>query len=125
MPDNRPVRGTTELSRAFAQSGKGLTADIKSRLRYFALPVERDAEGSLGALGAGREWSQQRRGANSQVVYVAPVPRGTRNPSRKRRNFANRMLLRAMIPALERNRRQIEKNIDGLVARMQRRWERG
>lgn len=120
-----PVKGIAELDRAFQRAGAGLHDDIKDRLRYFAAPVKRDAELLSAGAGVGIDWSRMRVGAGRRLVYVAPVQRGTNIPSRKRRNFARYLLSRAMEPALNRNRRQIEAQFDELLARIERRFNRG
>lgn len=122
---SKPVRGVEELNRAFALAGTSVRKEIKSRLRYYAEPVRRDAQ-TLGlSIGAGAEWSQMRTGATRTMGYVAPVKRGTKIESRKRRKFATRLLSRAMVPALNRNRVSIGNKFDAFLQRVTRQFGRG
>lgn len=122
-----PVIGSEELRRALVAAGSSFNHDIRQRLRYFAQPVAHDAErlavGRIRRIGP--QWARMRTGATGQTAYVAPVMRGTRVVPRKRPKFARLLLTRSMEPALEINRDQVEKSIDGLLARMERRFENG
>jgi hypothetical protein len=121
----QPVAGIDSLNRAFGLAGKGMSNDLKTRLRHFARPVELGAEVRAIAMGTGRPWSQMRTGANRQLVYVAPEKRGTKILARRRPRFAVRLLEKSMVPALNASREQIVRDIDGLVERMERRYLRG
>lgn len=125
MARSTPVRGITELNRAFALAGASFHKEKNLRLRGLARPVERDAETLALSQHVGTAWSQMRIGANPTMVYVAPEKRGTRIRYRKRRNFADFLIRRAMAPALDRNRAAINKGLDELVERLARRWNRG
>lgn len=119
-----PVRGVNELNRAFAVAGTTVRKEIKTRLRFYAEPVRRDAETSARAIGAGPEWSRMRTGATPNMGYVAPLKRGTRVIPRRRPRFAIRLLNRAMIPALNKNRNSIGVKFDQFLARMTRQFGR-
>jgi hypothetical protein len=120
-----PVRGVAELNRAFALAGADVRKEIKTRLRFYAQPVAEDAALLGVAIGAGAEWSQTRTGATSRMGYVAPVQRGTPIPARKRPQFARRLLTRAYIPALNKNRTAIGNKFDAFLARVTRNFGRG
>ena len=120
-----PVKGIADLDRAFQRAGDTLHHEIKDRLRYYAQPVSRTAESLSLTAGVSREWSQMRVGVTRRLVYVAPMQRGTKVLNRKRRNFARFLLSRALEPALNRHRHQIEDQFDDLLARIERRFNRG
>jgi hypothetical protein len=122
-----PVKGLPELNAALGRCGKFMDKELQLRLRGYARPVQRDAS-TLAVIQIPRmtvPWSRMRVGANAKMVYVAPEQRGTRIVPRRRPKFARKLLSEAMIPALEHNRAEIEKNIDALVGRMEREYDRG
>lgn len=121
----QPVRGVETLNRAFTQASSRMLKDLPRVLAATATPIELTAEALGTSIGAGREWSQMRKGAGRTLVYVAPQQRGTRVPSRKRPKFALRLLRRAMVPALDANREQVGRSIDELVARIASQFNRG
>lgn len=120
-----PVRGVDELNKAFGFASKQLRRDLPSVLKAKVRPIEQGAEVNAQAIGAGVQWSQMRTAATRHGVYIAPQQRGTRIASRKRPKFGPRLLNRAMIPALERNRSTVGKAIDDLVALIVRKANRG
>ena len=120
-----PVKGIDALNRAFATAGADMQRELKTRLAGYAEPVRRDAEVLAMGIEAGVTWSRMRKGASRTMVYVAPVARGTRLVSRKRPNFARRLLGRAMEPALEANRHEIEAKVDAFLLRLERKFNRG
>lgn len=119
------VIGAAELDKAFQRAGATMQRELDNRLRFYAQPVVADAEALALASGAGPAWSDMRVGASRRLVYVAPVKRGTRIESLKRPKFARRLLSRAMEPALNRNRANIERQFDELLARIERGFHRG
>lgn len=126
-----PVIGAEELRRAFIAAGGLFNAEMRNHIRYFATPVARDAEILARATipNIGVAWAQMRTGATGgkgtvPMVYVAPVQRGTRIRGKRRPKFADLLLRRAMQPALERNRARILSDIDALLARLERKFNR-
>lgn len=119
------VIGAKELQRAFDFAGTEMRRNIKQSIRGYAQPVARDASGIALSIGTGTSWSRMRVGSTPQMSYVAPVNRGTKILSRKRRNFAKRVIDRAMIPALERNAPRIVEQFNALVGRVERSFYRG
>jgi hypothetical protein len=121
------VEGLSGLLRAFAAADKTLRDDLKDALQEAAAPVRRAAQSKAVSLGAGTDWSRMRVGAYSSVVYVAPVERGVqgRGNQRKRRpKFGTRLMDRAMQPALEQNKAEVERRLDGLIDEVANVWER-
>lgn len=120
-----PVKGLDDLNKAFALARDDTQKRLPELLRFVAQPVDRTAEILAAAHDAGRHWSQFRIGVTRHAVYVAPVNRGTRIVTRKRPNFAKRLLDKAMVPALNSNRGQVEAGFDKLMARIERNFNRG
>ena len=106
------------LERAAEQFQDAVLAGDETRkklplfLRGAIRPVEHGAEAKAAAIGTGVPWSQMRSEAGRNMAYIAPVKRGTRIVQRKRKNFANRLIKRAMEPALDANREQVGRAVD-------------
>lgn len=120
-----PVRGAEDVQRAITLASEEVRKEIRTKLRAYVEPVRADAQLYGAAIGAGTEWSQMRSGSTRSMGYVAPRERGTRDQSRKRRNFAGRLLRRAMIPALDKNRHAIGQRFDAFLGRVERAFNRG
>lgn len=125
------VDGLAELERAFAAADRTLRHDLDDALEEAAAPVRSDAQFLAGTAitrnPAGSDWTRMRIGSRSSVVYVAPVERGAkgRGAQRFRRpKFKPLMLSRALEPALARNRQNVIRRLDGLLAEVKRVWER-
>ncbi len=56
-----------------------------------------------------------RTGITQKLVYVAPRRRGLKQGRGKRPNLAPLMMGRAMEPALEKNRPEVEREIERLL----------
>jgi hypothetical protein len=120
------VTGLRELERAFGRADKEVRRDMKDALEEAAQPVRRDAQAlAVGVtLRANDPWNRMRVGSYRSVAYVAPVERGTGNSTPATRAFADRLLGRAMIPALERNVHQVERRVEHLLDEVANVWER-
>lgn len=116
-----------EVNRALIAAGADFQKEKNRRLRSYARPVANDAQrlATERITNIGTRWDDMRIGVTPDMVYVAPVQRGTKVGNRKRRKFASLLIGSAMIPALELNRDSIAAKIDGLVERMVRRFNRG
>jgi hypothetical protein len=121
------VIGIDELNRAFTVASREFLRDKRTRLRGLAEPVRADAESMAVSRipTIGPEWFRMRTGATATASYVAPVKRGTKIPTRKRRRFAQLLLSRAMEPALTKNAPLIQREFDEMLARMERKFNRG
>jgi hypothetical protein len=119
------VEGLSALSRAFAVADATLATELKDELRRAAEPVRESAQAfMLAQIPVERiRWDEFRIGVTRSSVYVAPARRQTRDPRRKRKNFANILLGRAMLPALEKNIGEVERRVDHVLATVGRRWE--
>jgi hypothetical protein len=133
MPEAVRIEGLRELERAFKLYGRGLERGVREALEAAAEPVRSDAQ-SLALAEIPRiqvpsttvPWHRMRVGVTRRTAYVAPEQRGdkSRRASRKRRNFATKLLTEAMEPALERNIRNVEREVGVALDDLGRRWER-
>lgn len=121
------VSGLRELERAFGRADKEVRRDMKDALEEAAQPVRRDAQALAEGVThrANDPWNSMRVGSYRSIAYVAPVERGNRGGSTSAtRSFAERLLGRAMIPALERNVHQVERRVEHLLDEVANVWER-
>lgn len=119
------LQGYTDLQRAWAVADKETQRELRAALRDAAEPVRSDAQ----ALTLHRienmtiPFSRWKVGVTRRSVYVAPRWRETRVKSRKRSNLADLMAERAAQPALNRNIRRVETEVDQALATVGRKWE--
>src|SRR5574337_885107 len=130
MPATVHVRGLRELNRAFAHADSKLKREKTDALRRAAEPVRRDAEllARLRITNIGVEWSRMRVGVTQRAVYVAPKQRGVRSRAGqrfRRPNLAPLLMDDAMEPALDHNAGDVVRELEGVLADMERAWERG
>jgi hypothetical protein len=123
---HKAVIGIDELEDSFERCGTFMDKELKAKLVSYAGPVRRTAQTMAVAEipKIGLLWSRMRTGATQKMVYVAPVQRGTRVPSRRRPKLAPKLMNEAMVPALNIHREEIVGKVDGLLARMEREYER-
>lgn len=116
------VRGLRDLQRAFRVADKVLQVELRDALRDAAEPVRRDAESLARSSirNIGEAWPQMRVGVTTRVVYVAPKQRSR---GRKRPNLAGLLAGRAMEPALERNRHDVEQRVGRALDVVGAAWE--
>lgn len=122
------VRGLREMNRAFARANRDLDRELKDTLKDAAEPVREGAERlaftQIRGMVHSPRWAEQKIGATSRVVYIAPRQRGTKNPLRRRPNLAGLLLGRAMEPALRQNEHRVVAKLERMLDRIGRRWER-
>jgi hypothetical protein len=124
------VRGQRELSRAFAKADRDIRLEWRRRLRAVAEPVRRDVEElaltRIRNMPKSPKWARMRTGVTQRLVYVAPRQRGThgRGP-RRRSNLADLLMDRAMQPALNHHRADIERAVDRLLDEIADDFNRG
>lgn len=119
-----------ELQRALQRGDRALKKDLRDRLKDAAEPVAHDAAAlavsEIRNVRSGDRWSMMRVGVTQRLVYVAPKQRGVRGRGGKRRpNLADLMMTRAMEPALEQNRAQVEHKLEQLIDDIADDWNRG
>lgn len=123
------VKGYRELQRAVARADRQLKNDLRDRLKDVAEPVRADAErlARREIENIGDRWSQMRVGVTTKVVYVAPKQRGVKSRARaqyRRPKLAPLLMNRAMDPALDQNRQEIEHGLERFIDEVERRWGR-
>ena len=125
------VDGLANLRLAFDAANRALRDDLDDALEEAAAPVRTDSQALAGTaitrMPAGSPWTRMRIGSSRAVVYVAPVERGAKgrgNQRFRRPRFKPLMLSRALEPALARNRQNVIRRLDGLLAEVKRVWEK-
>ena len=125
--------GLRELERAFKVAGNGLERGIREVLESAAEPVRHDAQllalseiPRISVPSTTVPWHRMRVGVTRRTAYVAPEMRGdkSRRGSRRRPNFATKLLHEAMQPALERNRGSVEDTFEDALEDLARVWAR-
>lgn len=129
MPSNDAIRvhGLRELNRAFRAADKEQATQLRKTLREVAEPVRSEAEQRAGSQieNIGPRWARMRTGSTQSLVYVAPRQRGARGANPLRRpNLAPLLMDRAMAPALESNRDDVENALGDMLDHVGRVWER-
>lgn len=127
------VEGLRELERAFRLYGRGMEKGLREALEAAAEPVRQDAQ-SLALAEIPRislpsttvPWHRMRVGVTRRTAYVAPEQRGdkSRRAGRRRPNFATKLRSEAMEPALDRNIKNVEREIGEALDDLGRRWSR-
>lgn len=132
MTSTVQIVGLRDLDRAFRVADRALQTDFRDALEEAAAPVRSEAQ-TLAAtrirnVHVGDPWSRMRIGRmQGTTVYVAPVERGAKgrgSQRRRRRQFADLLMERAMQPALDHNREQVERRVERLVAEVVELWGR-
>lgn len=132
MADAIKVDGLAQLQRAFGAADRALRNDLNDALMEAAAPVRRDAQTltltTISGMRKSPQWATMRTGQARGVVYVVPVERGTRsraNPRLKRgQRFVQMVLLKAMNPALARNRGNVIRRLDQMLVEVGKVWDR-
>lgn len=117
------VRGLVELNRALRRTEKDVRLGIRKELRSVAEPIRSDAEtlASSSIRNIGPNWSRMRVGLTVDTIYVAPRERGVKRRGEQRRrrpNMADLLMNRAMQPALERHKDDIERDFGRMLDRV-------
>ena len=91
--------------------------EVNAAVREAAVPVQTTAQRLATDIDAGPTWSRMRIGVSMRIVYV--VPRARRKVGTGRPNFKDRLLDKAMVPALGQNEaetmRAMEKALDKIA----------
>jgi hypothetical protein len=122
------VHGLADLNRAFRNADRATRLGERRALRAIGKPVAAAAEqlAFQQISNIGDHWSQMRVGVTQKVVYVAPSQRSKAsrgNPQLRRPNLANLLMDRAMEPALEQQRNQVERDVDQFIDNVASVWE--
>ena len=132
MLERRRVKQILSLEERLSVEAKRLREEAKllrQQLIAAAAPVQRAAEGR--ALSSIRKmdlaWSQMRIGQKRSVVYIVPKQKGRRskaNPSLRRPNLKTLLLDRALIPALNSRKDEVEERLVHMLGVVGNKWER-
>lgn len=124
------VDGLTELNRAFARAERDVRLEFRGTLRKAAKPVKDEAE-VLASTDishmATPPWTKMRVGVTRSLVYVAPRERGVKsktNRARRRPQFGDTLLDKALEPALEHNIDGITGEVELMLAGISKDWAR-
>lgn len=118
MADNTMIiHGYQDLQRAFRQVDKDVRLGLRRQLREAVEPVKQTAH--VYAQGRIRNmtdpWAQFRVGITQRLVYVAPKQKGRNkrggNQRLRRPRFGDLLMTRAMEPALDANKQQVEVRV--------------
>ncbi len=115
------VRGLVELNRALKAADKTTRAEFRLGFRKVAEPVRLEAERlALSDITRITEpWARMRTGVTTKAVYVAPRQRGIKSgrgdDPKRRPKFADLLITRSLVPALERKQGEVERGIFKLV----------
>lgn len=123
------VDGLRELERAFRLVSKDETRLLRKELKAAAQPVKLAAEGKavseIRRMPHSPRWAVMRLGYARNLVYMVPKQKGVRGRGpRARRNLSQLLLNRAMIPAVEQNRVQVEQRVQHVLDTIGQQWER-
>jgi len=126
------VEGLRELERAFGAADRELRNDLRDALAEAAAPVRSDAQsiagsGAIRNLRSGAPWTRMRIGVGASIAYVVPAERGVKgrgNARRRRPDFGQMLVGRAMEPALERNVVKVEERFGEMLDDVCRVWDR-
>lgn len=119
------VEGLQNVTAAFAAADRETRLGLRRDLRGVAEPIRREAEhlavAKIRRMPRSPEWALMRTGVTRTVVYVAPRQRGVkvRGPDPRRRpEFANLLMDRAMEPALAHNEANVERETEAIFDRV-------
>jgi hypothetical protein len=114
------LKGLAELQRSLSKVNRGAAKRVRDELRDVAEPIRSDAEHRAGAeiRNIGPRWGRMKIGARTRSVYIAPATRPGRGSPRP--NLGRLLLSRAMLPALNSRRRQVERRVEAALDRLTR-----
>jgi hypothetical protein len=109
------VTGLRELVRACDASAKEIKRGVRSKLKHAGEVVRVEAEHRAPSeiRNIGPTWGRFRVGMTTSYVYVAPKQR--RHGGTPRRNLADLLLNRVMVPALEAKTNEVERSIEEAI----------
>jgi hypothetical protein len=113
------IEGMEELDRAFARAAKEAVRELRANYRRIAEPVRRDAQAraQMEITRIGPKWYRMRTGVTRRSVYIAPREHGVHSPTdpKRRPKFADLMLEKAMLPAVESKADDVEREVEDLM----------
>jgi hypothetical protein len=118
------VNGLKELTRAFGAISQDLSDEVRDELLDAVAPVKDRAEqlalSRISNMPRSPEYAEMRTGVSKArgVVYMVPAWRTTRRPGRKRKDFAELLLSRAMDPAVDEQEPEIIRGLERALDRL-------
>lgn len=122
------VKGLAEVNYLLSKADKETRLGLRKAEREVARPISGDAERltlqNIPRTRLGKvEWWEMRIGVTQTLIYVAPKQKGVRGKGpRRRKEFANLMMARAMEPALRKNEHDIEARFDHVLEEVAHRF---
>lgn len=116
------VEGLNEFLRVARASEKRVRSDVRAGLREAAEPVRSRAQ-SLAASNISRlgpRWGAMKVGVTLNYVYVAPAAR--RAGGSPRPNLGGLLMQKAMSPALDEKRGEVEDRLEKVLDDIGRDW---
>jgi hypothetical protein len=113
------VNGMEEIDRAFTLAGKEAVRELRANYRRIAAPVREGAQtlAQQNITRIGKKWYRMRTGITRSSVYIAPREHGVHSihDPKRRPNFADLLLSKAMEPALAQHEDDVERNVRDLM----------
>lgn len=127
------VEGLTELQRATSRLSRDFGKGVREALEAAGEPVRVDASNlaltRISGMQRGRiPWHRMRVGVTRVSVYVAPEQRGVKSgrvsDRRRRPKLKTPMLEQALYPAVDRNRGNLQREVNSEITELFRVWSR-
>lgn len=118
------VDGLRELQRLFKLADTETRKEVRQIEREIAEPVKTGTETLAVATipRIGGQWWRMRIGVTQNLIYVAPVKRGTKNQVRARPKFDTLLYGRAMGPTADRYAPEFPRRVEAALDKIARRW---
>lgn len=116
------VKGLRELLRVTDQLPKDVKRGVRDELRKVAEPVR--AEATRLFVARVGDANATRYGISVRKVGTVTVEQRRKRTTGKHPEFGARQMRKAMVPALERHQQLVVRELDGVLADMERRWGR-
>lgn len=122
MPPALHVTGLPQLHAALKKADRDTRLGVRAELRDVARPVQQTAQSlalaTISGMPRSPRWAAMRIGVTRNLIYVAPRQKGTRGRRRRRPNLGDLLMSRAMEPALEQHRANVEHGFERALDRM-------
>jgi hypothetical protein len=123
------ISGMREFQAALARADRSSRLGVRRELRDVARPIANDSQqlalSTIAGMSSSPAWARMRIGVTRTLVYVAPRQRGGKGGPGRRPNLADLMMSRAMEPALERHRGELEANVELMLDRVAGQFNHG
>lgn len=114
------LKGLRDLQRALSKVNKGAAAAVRDELKKAAEPVRAGAQEKalMEISNIGPSWAAMKAGSRPGVVYIAPSAR--RRGGSPRPNLGILLLEKAMFPALDEHKDEVESEMEDALDRLGR-----